>query len=109
MLYDHLLPCLQLCSHVRSAIYWLISHYEPQKFLAVQCSSLASARHGDCFSGTAQVNVLGPNTNFTRTGIYYLPTLANMPYYMGSDGLKPRKHGENNYLYKITDDEDIVV
>lgn len=109
MIFNHLLPCLQFCSHVRSAIYWIISHYEPTKFLGFKCPSVQAVRHGHCYHGEKEVNVLGPNTNFSRPGIYYLATTASTPYYMGSDGLKERKRGVNNYLYRITDDEDIVV
>ncbi|XP_069355409.1 lipase member H-B-like isoform X1 [Maniola hyperantus] len=106
---NYLLPCLQLCSHVRAAIYWIIANHETDKFLAVRCSSLADVRRGNCYQEHIETNVLGPKTNFSRPGLYYLPTMESHPYYLGEKGLKPRKFAANHYLLNLTPDEDIVV
>ncbi|XP_052738022.1 pancreatic lipase-related protein 2-like [Bicyclus anynana] len=106
---NYLLPCLQLCSHVRAAIYWIIANYEPDKFLAVHCSSLDNVRRGNCYQEPIYANVLGPKTNFSMAGLYYLPTTESYPFYLGEKGLKQRKFAANNYLLNLTPDEDIVV
>lgn len=106
---DYLMPCFQLCSHVRSAVYWVISNYAKDKFLGVKCDSVPHARHGQCYHGHLEINVLGPKTNFSRPGIYYVPTLDIVPYYMGEKGLKRRQYDVNNYLLKVAPDEDMVI
>lgn len=103
------MPCFQLCSHIRSGFYWLLSFTNPDKFVAVQCKTVADARHGNCFDGTIKSNVLGPRTNFTNTGIFYLPTNASTPYFLGLDGLKKRKYGVNDYLLMPAPDEDVTI
>ncbi|XP_045492201.1 lipase member H-like [Colias croceus] len=104
-----IMPCFLFCSHVRAALYWIISHQNPDKFLAVQCDTLHDARHGNCYTKYTKSNVLGPNTNFSRPGIFYLPTTEAPPYYLGAKGLKPRKYKVNNYLLKTAPDKDIVI
>ncbi|KAJ8726857.1 hypothetical protein PYW08_015254 [Mythimna loreyi] len=106
---DFIMPCFQLCSHIRSAFYWLLSHNNPDKFVAVQCDSVAAARLGDCYEGTLRTNVLGPKTNFSKPGVYYLPTNAIAPYYMGLSGLTKRKYGVNDYLMTPAPDEDMII
>lgn len=106
---DFIMPCFQLCSHVRAAFYWLLSYTHPDKFVAVRCDSVAHARHGKCYEGKIRHNVLGPRTNFNKTGVYYLPTDATAPYYLGLDGLKERQFGVNEYLIKAAPDEDMTV
>ncbi|XP_022829584.1 lipase member H-B-like [Spodoptera litura] len=106
---DFIMPCFQLCSHVRSVFYWYLSYSNPDKFIAVQCDSVADARHGNCYEGTLRTNALGPNTNFSKTGVFYLPTNAKSPYYLGLNGLKKRKYGVNDYLMTPAPDEDITI
>ncbi|KAH9641595.1 hypothetical protein HF086_017119 [Spodoptera exigua] len=106
---DFIMPCFQLCSHVRSVFYWYQSYSNPDKFIAVQCDSVADARHGNCYDGTLRTNALGPNTNFSKTGVFYLPTNAKSPYYLGLNGLKKRKYGVNDYLMTPAPDEDITI
>lgn len=103
------MPCFQLCSHVRSVFYWYLSYSNPDKFIAVQCDSVADARHGNCYEGTLRTNALGPNTNFSKTGVFYLPTDAKSPYYLGLNGLKKRKYDVNDYLLIPAPDEDITI
>lgn len=103
------MPCFQLCSHVRSAFYWLLSYSNPDKFVAVQCDSVADARVGNCYEDTLRTNALGPKTNFSKPGVYYLPTNAIAPYYMGLNGLKKRKFGVNDYLMIPAPDKDMII
>ncbi|XP_041973410.1 lipase member H-like [Aricia agestis] len=106
---NFLLPCLQVCSHIRAATYWVGAQYNPDKYLAVRCDSLLDVRHGNCYDNPKVVNALGPTTNFSRPGIYYLPTLTSEPYYMAEKGLERRKYDENNYLLEVADDKDLEV
>ncbi|XP_026491342.2 lipase member H-A-like [Vanessa tameamea] len=106
---DYLVPCFQLCSHVRAAVYWAIANYETDQFLGVRCDSVALVRYGHCYHGHLEKNVLGPKTNFSRPGIYYLPTLDTLPFYMGEKGLSKRRYDVNNYLLRIAPDEDMVI
>ncbi|KOB75924.1 putative lipase [Operophtera brumata] len=106
---NFILPCFQLCSHVLAAVYWALSFSNPDKFIAVQCDTVADARLGNCFDKELKTNVLGPKTNFSQPGIYYLPTSEAFPYFMGEEGLKKRKYGANNYLLKPAPDVDIVI
>ncbi|PZC75749.1 hypothetical protein B5X24_HaOG200556 [Helicoverpa armigera] len=106
---DFIMPCFQLCSHIRSAFYWLLAYSNPDKFVAVQCDSVANARIGDCYNGTIRTNVLGPRTNFSKTGVFYLPTEATAPYHLGLSGLKKRKFGVNDYLMTPAPDEDMTI
>ncbi|XP_073962741.1 lipase member H-B-like isoform X2 [Choristoneura fumiferana] len=106
---DFIMPCFLLCSHIRSAFYWLLAYENPDKFIAVRCESVAKARHGDCYNDTVVPNFLGPKTNFTNKGIYYLPTKEQLPYYIGEEGLKKRKYNHNGYLLRVSPDNDVIV
>ncbi|CAK1551642.1 unnamed protein product [Leptosia nina] len=104
-----IMPCFLFCSHVRAALYWIVASENPDKFLAVQCESLHHARHGNCYDKKTRSNVLGPNTNFSRPGIFYLPTTETPPYYLGDKGLTRRKYAVNSYLLKTAPDKDLVL
>ncbi|XP_075972713.1 lipase member H-A-like [Anticarsia gemmatalis] len=104
-----ILPCFQLCSHIRAGFYYLLAYTNPDKFVAVACDSVANARHGDCYEGTIRTNILGPKTNFTKRGIFYLPTGAVSPYHLGLNGLKKRKYGVNDYLLAPAPEGDITI
>ncbi|CAF4895399.1 unnamed protein product [Pieris macdunnoughi] len=108
MMGNFIMPCFLFCSHVRAAIYWMVANENPDQFLGVQCATVHHARHGKCYDKISS-NVLGPDTNFTRPGIYYLPTTENSPYYLGVKGLKKREYAVNNYLLKIAPDKDLVL
>ncbi|XP_045533880.1 lipase member H [Papilio machaon] len=109
MVNGFLLPCLTLCSHMRSAMYWVSALNNPDKFLAVRCQSVSRARHGDCYDQQLVTNVLGSNTDFNRPGIYYLPTNETDPYYIYKEALVKRPYGPNAYLLKVSPDEDIII
>ncbi|KAI5637165.1 lipase domain-containing protein [Phthorimaea operculella] len=102
-----ILPCFVVCSHVRAAPYWMLALTNPDKFKAVRCDSVAQARHGQCYQGDITTNLLGPKTNFSRPGVYYLPTTELPPYY--NDGIGQREYGVNNYLLKTAPDKDMVL
>ncbi|XP_050681558.1 lipase member H-like [Leptidea sinapis] len=104
-----IMPCFLFCSHLRAAFYWYVATTNPTKFLAVQCASLHDARYGNCYGKQITTNVLGPRTNFTSPGIYYLPTSDNPPYYLGEKGLRKRKYGVNNYLLRTAPDKDLII
>lgn len=106
---NFILPCFLLCSHVRAAYYWVLAFQNPDKFLAVRCNDVASARHGNCYDNQVQSNFLGPRTNFSQPGVYYLPTNELWPYYIGKSGLKRREYGVNDYLLKTAPDNDMIV
>lgn len=103
------MPCFQLCSHIRAGFYFLLAFTNPNQFVAVSCDSVEKVRHGNCYEGKIQTNVLGPKTNFNKTGIFYLPTEAISPYYLGVNGLKKRNYGVNNYLLNSSPDKDIII
>lgn len=90
-------------------MYWILSFDYPDKFVAVQCDSVADARHGNCYNKPLKTNVLGPKTNFSQPGIYYLPTSETAPYFIGAKGLKKRKYNLNDYLLKPAPDVDMVI
>lgn len=105
---NFILPCFLVCSHVRAAFYWNLAYKNTDKFVGVRCDSVASVRHGRCYDGTIETNYLGPKTNFSKPGIYYLPTTEFVPYFV-EDGTKSRDYGVNNYLLKTAPDEDLIV
>ncbi|XP_068628172.1 lipase member H-like [Battus philenor] len=109
MAHGFLLPCLTLCSHYRAAFYWVTALNHPGKFLAVRCDSVMKARNADCYQDRLVTNLLGLKTNFTRPGVYYLPTNETAPYYIAEEALTKRPYGPNAYLLKITPDEDLIV
>ncbi|XP_053618478.1 lipase member H-B-like [Plodia interpunctella] len=81
-------PCLTICSHVKSFLYWWQALVNPKMFIGIRCNSIQDARVGN-FKEDSETNFLGAETNFSRPGIYYLGTLNIFPYYRGEDGLKP--------------------
>lgn len=90
------IPCLVICSHIRAIIYWWLAMEHPKKFISIQCDSIQDARLAKCYSNSV-INYLGAATNFSKPGIYYLPTHNEFPYYRGKDGLKAE-----NEIYKAT-------
>ncbi|CAH2063578.1 unnamed protein product, partial [Iphiclides podalirius] len=109
MAHGFILPCLTLCSHIRAGLYWAAALNNPDRFLAVRCDSVERARRGDCYEGHLEINVLGLNTDFSRPGIYYLPTNEGDPYHLSEEALRRRPYGSNAYLLKAAPDEDLVV
>ncbi|XP_041972731.1 lipase member H-like [Aricia agestis] len=87
------IPCLVICSHFRSVIYHWIALDHPKKFIAMQCDSIQDARFARCYDSKV-TNYIGLETNFNRTGIFYLGTHNEFPYFRGRDGLN-----RNNEIY----------
>lgn len=105
---NFILPCFLVCSHVRAAFYWNLAFKNTDKFVGVRCDSVAKVRHGRCYDSLIETNYLGPKTNFSKPGIYYLPTTEFVPYFV-EDGTKSREYGVNNYLLKTAPDKDLIV
>ncbi|XP_072941907.1 lipase member H-like [Epargyreus clarus] len=106
---NFLLPCFVPCSHIRAAFYWLYATSNTDKFIALRCDSVFHARRGDCYDGHIETNVLGPKTNFSRPGIYYLPIKAEKPFYFGEEGLVRKSFGLTNYLLNAVSDENLII
>ncbi|XP_068625227.1 lipase member H-B-like [Battus philenor] len=87
------IPCLMICSHVKSALYWWQAIINPKKFIGVKCDSIQDARFARCYNNT-ETNYAGLETKFNKPGIYYLSTFNEFPYYNAKDGLK-----EENEIY----------
>ncbi|XP_049874279.1 lipase member H-A-like [Pectinophora gossypiella] len=83
------MPCNVLCSHARAFTIWLAALENPNSFIALQCDSVQQARERNCYERKPQVtNLLGPKTDRTKQGLFYLATYNNFPYFMGEKGLK---------------------
>ncbi|CAK1552759.1 unnamed protein product [Leptosia nina] len=78
--------CLDLCSHSKSLEFYLAMLRYPKLFIGVQCDSVQDARFAKCFGNPVQ-NYGGVFTDFSKPGIYYLPTNLEYPYYGGEEGL----------------------
>ncbi|XP_028038201.1 phospholipase A1-like [Bombyx mandarina] len=91
------IPCLVVCSHIRSILYWWQALEHPKKFIGVKCASIQEARLANCFNNT-DIVYMGLETDFSKSGIYYLPTHNEFPYYRGKAGLK----AENEIYTSIT-------
>ncbi|KAJ8710539.1 hypothetical protein PYW08_009054 [Mythimna loreyi] len=103
-----MLPCLIICSHVRSMIYWWQALEHPKKFIAVKCNSVQEARFAQCYNNTP-TNYLGLETHFDRQGIFYLSTSNEFPYYAGKEGLKEENEIYTSVVKRINDDDGFVV
>lgn len=85
----NLFPCTTTCSHFRVLPYWLSAMRNPDKFVGVKCDSIQQARDAKCYDRVPlETNVMGPNANKSRPGIYYLSTGKHYPFYLGRKGLK---------------------
>lgn len=102
------IPCLVICSHVRSIIYWWQALEHPKKFIAVKCNSVQEARFAQCFNNT-DTNYLGVEAQFDKPGIYYLATNNEFPYYRGKEGLKAENEIYTSVVRRINSDDEFVV
>lgn len=100
------IPCLVICSHIRAIFYWWQAIEHPKKFIGMECDSIQNARLGKCNNTT--VNYLGAAANFSKPGIYFLPTHNEFPYYRGKDGLKDSDIFKS-ILNRINSDDEFVV
>ncbi|CAK1543629.1 unnamed protein product [Leptosia nina] len=99
------IPCLVICSHSRSLLYWWQALENPKRFIGVKCGSIQEARSANCYNNT-ELNYLGLDTNFKRSGIFYLPTNNEFPYHMGKEGLKPENEIYKAVSRRINADDD---
>jgi hypothetical protein len=102
------IPCLIVCSHLRAVLYWWQALENPRKFIGVKCESVQDARLANCYNNTV-TNYLGAKTDFEQTGIFYLPTSNEFPYFRGRDGLKPENEIYTSVVRRINDDNGFVV
>ncbi|GBP24142.1 Lipase member H-A [Eumeta japonica] len=83
------LPCMDLCSHVRSYILWHTALKNPKKFVAIKCDSVQQARNYECYDRKPlDINYLGLFANKNKPGIYFLSTTYTFPYYLEMNGTK---------------------
>ncbi|XP_026749599.2 phospholipase A1 2-like [Galleria mellonella] len=101
-------PCLVLCSHVKSTLYWWQALENPKKFIAVKCDNVQDARSANCYKNSDIIYV-GLNTDFDKPGVYYLSTTAEYPYYRGKDGLTGENEVFTNILRKMNSDDNFDV
>ncbi|XP_053618372.1 lipase member I-like [Plodia interpunctella] len=97
-------PCLVICSHLKSLLYWWQALEHPKMFIAVQCDSVQDARLANCFN-SSQINYLGVETKFSRPGIYYLGTNNGFPYFRGKEGLKKENEIYTSVIRSINADD----
>lgn len=102
------IPCLVICSHLRSIIYWWQAIEHPKKFVGVKCDSVQAARFANCYNNT-EINYLGSETKFDRPGLFYLPTHNEFPYYRGKEGLKPENEIYTSVARSINSDDGNLV
>ncbi|CAH0760147.1 unnamed protein product [Diatraea saccharalis] len=102
------IPCLIICSHLKSVIYWWQALEHPTKFIGVKCDSVQDARLARCYNNT-ETNYLGPKTNFSTPGIFYLSTTNVFPYFRGKAGLVPENEIYTSFIRKINDEDNFVV
>ncbi|XP_059061658.1 pancreatic lipase-related protein 2-like [Achroia grisella] len=104
------IPCELLCSHVKVYTIWYSALRNPNSFIAMQCDSVQQARDMNCYDRTPMVtNLLGPNVDQTKHGIFYLAADYNYPYYMGEKGLKREFEPVSNLLKQMNKEDVIVV
>ncbi|KAG6439240.1 hypothetical protein O3G_MSEX000607 [Manduca sexta] len=100
------MPCNVLCSHIRSYTIWLAALQNPDSFIAMQCESVQQAREKNCYDNKPMVtNVLGLETDHNKTGIFFLATQNNFPYYLGTNGLKREYEFFHAHMKEITDND----
>ncbi|XP_047993623.1 phospholipase A1 member A-like [Leguminivora glycinivorella] len=104
------LPCLVICSHVKSYMIWLSALMNPGTFIAIQCDSVQQARDADCYDRLPKVtNTVDLFTDRSKPGIYYLPTFNRYPYSLGKKGLKRRDNEVTKHLNWLNADEVLKV
>lgn len=102
------LPCSSLCSHVHSYLIWVAAMNYPNSLIGMKCKSVQDARDRNCFDKPMITNVVGPNTDRTKTGIFYVPVKNQYPYFMGKQGLKKQNDLYTRYM-KSLNTEDVMV
>ncbi|CAH2097390.1 unnamed protein product [Euphydryas editha] len=100
------IPCLVICSHVKAIFYWWQAIEHPKKFIGIECDSIQDARLGKC--SNTSINYLGAEADFSKPGIYFLPTNNEFPYYKGKEGLKDTDIFKS-ILLRINSDDEFVV
>ncbi|XP_038218280.1 pancreatic lipase-related protein 2-like [Zerene cesonia] len=83
-------PCTATCSHFRVLALWAMAMKNPTKFIAIKCKNIQEARDEKCYDKVPLVtNVMGPEIDLNKQGVFYLATSKSYPFYLGEDGVKP--------------------
>ncbi|XP_053606628.1 lipase member H-like isoform X2 [Plodia interpunctella] len=91
------MACGPFCSHARSFTLWMAAMIYPESFIAIKCDSVQDAREKKCYNRRPlETNLLGPNVDKDKPGIYYLATKNTYPFFLGKAGLKK----EHDYILK---------
>lgn len=101
------IPCNILCSHGRSFTLWMSVLLNPSSFIALKCDSVQQARRNGCYDRVPrETNVLSnTKTDRSNTGIFYLATDNNWPYYLGSKGLRKENEFWTKHLVELNKDD----
>ncbi|XP_068625229.1 lipase member H-A-like [Battus philenor] len=101
----NLFPCTGTCSHFKVLTLWLSALKNPSKFIAIKCNSIQQARDAKCYDKVPmETNLMGPDVDVSKPGIYYLSTSKYYPYYLEKNGLKE----EYVFWRTISDINDLV-
>ncbi|XP_012550514.1 lipase member H isoform X1 [Bombyx mori] len=104
------MPCNAFCSHLRSYTVWLAALQYPTSFIAIQCDSVQEARNKNCYDRIPLVtNVVGLGTDKSKTGVFYLATHNNYPYYLGEKGLKKEYEYFQSHMEEITNNDSMKI
>ncbi|KAH9632666.1 hypothetical protein HF086_008493 [Spodoptera exigua] len=82
-------PCTTTCSHFRILPIWISALKNPRKFIAMKCRDIQQARDAQCYGNVPlETLVMGLGIDRRKTGIFYLATSMEYPFYLGTKGLK---------------------
>ncbi|XP_060802517.1 lipase member H-A [Amyelois transitella] len=94
------------CCHFRAYFLNIAALENDDKFIGVKCNSVQEARENRCYDNQPlETNVIGFNTNFSKPGIYYVPTTNMFPYYLGKKGLKKGNDAFSVFLREANKDD----
>ncbi|XP_013190606.2 lipase member H-A [Amyelois transitella] len=87
--------CGSVCSHSRGYTIWAASLMFPNSFVGIKCDSVQDARNRNCYDRKPlETNLMGPNADRNKPGIYYVATRNLFPYFLGQAGTKR----ENDFI-----------
>ncbi|KOB75067.1 Uncharacterized protein OBRU01_08153 [Operophtera brumata] len=102
-------PCTSFCSHSKSLLLWFSAMQYPDLFIGFKCDSVQDARDRNCFEGPLVTNVMGPNTDVNKPGIFYLATLNYFPYYLGKKGIDKEVDFHKSFISDLNKVDVLVV
>lgn len=103
------MPCTLHCSHFRSVTIWLVALERPDSFIGLKCDSVQQARSHRCYDRVpTETNVISnTKTDRSNTGVFYLATDNNWPYYLGSRGLRKENEFWTKHMVEWNKEDDI--